>query len=836
MLKEKLIILILLLNFSLNGQILKKQVPSVINPLKELDTVNLSLINRPKSSLYHPYLLPNGWKVSPVGKQYGLDDLPLNLVVSPSKKYLGILNCGQSTQSLEIYSTLQNKIMSRIMIPKCWYGLAFNKAEDKIYVSGGYDDMVRIYSFKNQGLKLLDSILLGNPYPKEKICPSGIALNEDKQEIYVVTKEDNSLYIFDINTKAFIKKIQLPSEAFSCLYNAKTKNLYISLWGSKSIAEVNMETKNISRILSVGDHPNDFIINKSGTTLFVANANDNTVSRLDIKTGKIVETLNTPLYPTNLSGSTPDGLCLSADEKTLYIACADNNCLSVFDIGIPGNSHSKGFIPTGWYPTQVKCLGNTLYVTNGKGIHSLANAYGPTELTSSEGNVLHKGHKRREQYIGGLFQGVLSVIPNPTAIQLKTWTSWVYKNTPFSLAKEKIAQGMSDNPIPRSLGQKSPIHYVFYIIKENRTYDQVLGDIKEGNGDSSLCFFPEKITPNQHALARNFVLLDNFYVDAEVSADGHNWSTAAYATDYVEKQWPTSYSDRGGDYDYEGTRPIGRPKEGHIWNHMAKAGISFRDYGEFTDEGKINIPVLIPHVCRKYPSFDLSIPDSTKERIWEHDFDSLLAIGQLPHFNSIQMGNDHTSGTSRGAISILSAIADNDLGVGQLVEHISKSPIWKESAIFILEDDAQGGSDHIDAHRSTAYLAGAFVKRNAVIHDLYTTSGMLRTLELILGMKPMSQYDAAALPMFNCFSSKADLSPFIHIPAKYNTQIRNTAYNEGVKKSESMNFTKADRVPEKELNEIIWKALKGENTKMPEPRHSAFVFFEPKKKGTKDLD
>lgn len=805
----------------------------------DIDSVNLSKINKQNKtnpSQYLPYNLPNGWKVSPVGMQYGLDDLPLNLVVSPSKKYLGILNCGQSTQSLEIFSPFQKRIISRIKVSKSWYGLAFNQAEDKIYVSGGYDNMVRVYSFKNQKLSLVDSLILLEPMGKLKICPTGIALNEAKNELYVVTKEDNSLYIFDLKSKSILQKVSLPAEAFSCKYNKVNQKLYVSIWGGKSIAEFDIQTRNLTKLIKVGDHPNDFIINKAGNTLFVTNANDNTVSRVDLKKGKIIETLNTTLYPTSLSGSTPDGLTLSEDEKTLYIACADNNCLAVFDVSTPGNSHSKGFIPTGWYPTQVKFLGNALYVTNGKGIHSLANAYGPDEISSSVGNRLHKGHNRREQYIGGLFQGVISVIPVPEPIQLKKWTSWVYKNSPYNPAKEKTALGIKNNPIPEIIGKGSPIKYVFYIIKENRTYDQVLGDMKEGNGDSALCFFPEKITPNQHALARNFVLLDNFYVDAEVSADGHNWSTAAYATDYVEKQWPTSYSDRGGDYDYEGTRPIGRPKDGHIWNHLEKQGISFRDYGEFTDEWKINIPVLIPHLCRKYPSFDLSIPDSTKERIWEHDFDSLLAIGKLPNFTSIQMGNDHTSGTSRGTISILSAIADNDLGVGQLVEHISKSSIWNQSAIFILEDDAQGGSDHVDAHRSTAYLAGGFVKRHAVIHDLYTTSGMLRTIELILGMKPMSQYDAGALPMFNCFSSIPDPSPFTCIPAQYNTRIRNTAYNDGVRKSELMDFTHADRAPDKELNEIIWKALKGDNVPMPEPRHSAYVFYELKKKGEIDKD
>lgn len=334
--------------------------------------------------------------------------------------------------------------------------------------------------------------------------------------------------------------------------------MYISLWGDDKVAVYNTETGKITGHIKTESHPNELLLNKKGTYLFVANANDNSVSVINTNTKKVLETLATTLYPTKLTGSTTNGLALSGDEKTLYIANADNNCLAVFDISNIGNSHSKGFIPVGWYPTNVKTLGDKILVANGKGYTSMANPKGPQPMVKTDNSGYQKGstNKKDLQYIGGLFKGKLSIIDAPEATLLKTYTEQVYANTPFTEAKQNKADGLAGNPIPRKMGEQSPIKYVFYIIKENRTYDQVLGDIKEGNGDTSLCIFGKKVTPNLHSITNQFVLLDNFYVDAEVSADGHNWSTAAYGTDFVEKTWPTSYGGRGGNYDFEGTRKV----------------------------------------------------------------------------------------------------------------------------------------------------------------------------------------------------------------------------------------------------------------------------------------
>ena len=584
--------------------------------------------------------------------------------------------------------------------------------------------------------------------------------------------------------------------------------------------------------INVGDNPNELCLSKNGKYLFVANANDNSVSVINLPQKRVIETFNTALYADAPNGSTTNGLALSADEKTLYIANADNNCLAVFDVSKPGSGKSKGFIPTGWYPTSVKVIGKKIFVTNGKGFSSMANPYGPNPVRTKEDVVYQGGDKTKPiavQYIGGLFKGTMSIIPEPAEKQLAAYSALVYRNTPYNKEKESITAGEPGNPIPMKTGNASPIKYVFYIIKENRTYDQVLGDIKEGNGDPKLVLFGEHITPNQHKLAKEFVLLDNFYVDAEVSMDGHNWSMGAYATDYLEKTWPTSYGGRGGTYDGEGNRAIANNKNGFIWDQCKRAGISYRTYGEFADNAKPNIAVLKDHLCPYYTGWDLGVRDTVRVNQWKQEFDSLLLAGNVPRFNTVRLGNDHTEGLRKGRPTPFAHVADNDLAVGMFIEYLSKSSIWKETAVFVIEDDAQNGADHVDAHRSTAYVAGGFVKRNFVDHTMYSTSSMLRTIELILGIPPMSQYDAAATPMWNCFTPHADLTPFASVKANIDLMEKNTAMNEWQQRSEKFNLAKEDAVPDLEFNFVLWHGLKGSDIAFPAPKRAAFVKLKDKK-------
>jgi YVTN family beta-propeller protein len=769
--------------------------------------------------------LPNGWSLSPAGHGYLLGDLPLNMAVSSSKKLLAVTNNGQSTQSIQLIDVNSEKILDNITVAKSWVGLKFSADEKFLYASGGNDNWIIKYAVKNKKLLMQDTIKLGKKWP-EKISPAGMDIDDKRNLLYVVTKENNSLYILDLITKKTVGKYQLDGEAYTCLLSPDKKELYITCWGCDKLIVFNTNTRTISSQINVGDNPNDICLTKNGKYLFVANSNNNSVSVIDVRAKKVIEVLTSSLYPNAPQGSTTNGVALSPDEKTLYIANADNNCLTLFDVSQPGKSVSKGFIPTGWYPTCVKAIGKKIFVTNGKGFSSFANPDGPNP-TYVKGKVIYQGNEpvkeKHTQYIGGLFIGTMSIINVPGTKQIAVYSKEVYANTPYTKEKETLAQGEIGNPIPLSSKEISPIKYVFYIVKENRTYDQVLGDVKQGNGDTSLVLFGENVTPNQHKIVKDFVLLDNFYVDAEVSADGHNWSLGAYATDYLEKTWPTSYGGRGGSYDAEGNRAIANNKNGFLWDNCKRAGISYRTYGEFADNYKPNIAVLKNHLCNYYSGWDMSVRDTTRFSQWKKDFDSLVSINALPRLNTLRFPNDHTEGMRKGRPTPFAHVADNDLAVGMFLDYLSKSPVWKESTVFIVEDDAQNGPDHVDAHRSPVYLAGPYVKRNFVDHTPYTTSGVLRTIELILGLPPMSQYDAAATPLWRCFTSTPNQNVFNSLPANIDLNDKNTAVNKLSKKSETFNLSKEDAIPDAEFTEVLWKGIKGINSEVPSPKRAAFL-------------
>ncbi|MEJ7829959.1 MAG: bifunctional YncE family protein/alkaline phosphatase family protein [Segetibacter sp.] len=756
-------------------------------------------------------LLPNGWSLTPAGRSLEVGDLPLNIAVSASGKYLAVTNNGQGKQSIQLIDAKNEKVLDNIEIPKSFYGLKFSSNEKYLYASGGNDNWILKYAISNNKLILNDSIILGKKWP-EKISPVGIEIDDAKNLLYAVTKENNLLYVIDLTTKKIVHTESLGNEAYTCVLSPDKKQLYISLWGGKKIAFFNTESRKISATVKVEYNPNELALTKNGRFLFAANASNNSVSVINTQTQKVVEVLDAALYSNSPVGSVTNGVSLSADERTLYIANADNNALSVFDVSTPGKSRSKGFIPVGWYPTNVKVVGTEIFVTNGKGFTSFPNPLGPQPVSREVKSESHKGEEvkpnSRLQYIGNLMKGTMSIIDEPNAAMLSVYSKKVYENTPYKKEKELKPGGEKGNPVPMKVGGVSPIKYVFYILKENRTYDQVFGDMPEGNGDSSLCLFGEKITPNQHKLAREYVLLDNFYVDAEVSADGHNWSMGAHANDYLEKTWPTSYGRRGGATEGMGRREISNDKDGFIWDFCKRADVTYRTYGVFQDKEKGNIPSLRGHECSRFSTYYLQdVRDTTRVQQWKRDFDSLIAINAVPAFNSIRLGSDHTQG----------------LAVGMFVEYLSHSPIWKESAVFILEDDAQNGPDHVDAHRSNALVISPYTKRRFVDNTMYSTSGMLRTIELILGLPPMSQYDAAATLMWRSFTAKPDYTAFKAVPSNVNLNDINTKATASAKKSELFDFTEVDKINEGLFNEVLWKGIKGEDAEVPAPRRVAFV-------------
>ncbi len=771
--------------------------------------------------------LPNGWSLTPIGKSLPLGDLPLNIAVSRSHRYAAVTNNGQSIQTIQLLDAKNDLELDKVVIGKAWGGLVFSADEQYLYASGGDNNWIIRYSITNNKLMASDTIRLGAAWGRQKeassISPTGLALDDKKGILYVVTKEDNSLYLIDLATKAIRQKIALGTEAYTCLLSPDRSKLYISLWGRDKVATYDTKNNKLADSIAVGDNPNDLCISHNGRYLYVSNANDNTVSVIDLEKAKVLETLNTAVYPTPLSGTTSNSVALANDDKTLYVANADNNCLAVFDVSHPGSSHSLGFVPTGWYPSVVRVIDTKLYVANGKGFSSLPNPHGPNPTGYKETVLLHGGDPSKPQQVqyigGGLLMGTMSIIPIPTEAALSVYSQAVYHNTPYHKEQETDAEGEAGNPIPRKTGEPSPIKYVFYILQENRTYDQVLSDLPEGNGDTSLLLFGKHITPNHHSLADNFVLLDNFYVDGEVSADGHNWSMGAYATDYMEKNWPTSYGGRG-----KGAVGETALNKLYIWDEANRFNVSFRTYGEFVSaDNRPRIPVLKDHFTPEYPTRDLRDPDTMRYRIWEKDFDSLMLQNALPRLMTFRMLSDHTEGTAAGRPTPFAHVADNDLAVGKLVEHISKSPIWENSVVFIVEDDAQNGPDHVDAHRTTAYVAGGYVKRHYVDHTMYSTSSMIRTLELILGLPPMTQYDAAATPMWRCFSKTPDTTVFNSLPSNINLNEVNPGGTKLATMAKGLNFSEVDRVPDQVMNAMLWKSIKGENAKVPAPVRAAFV-------------
>jgi YVTN family beta-propeller protein len=769
--------------------------------------------------------LPNGWHLTPVGKLVPLGDLPLNIAVSPDKKLAAVTNNGQSTQTIQLINLKKGNSVFSTEIGKSWLGLAFSDNGKYLYASGGNDNIIIRYSVRKNKLVNTDTIKIGEPWP-EKISIAGIAVDDSRNRLYVVTKENNSLYVVDTQIKSVVSVHPLGGEGYTCILSPDRKTLYASCWGCDKVIAFDTYSEKITGSVAVGDNPNDMCISRSGQYLYVANANDNNVSVIDTRQMKVIETLNTALYPNAPSGSTTNSVALSEDERTLFIANADNNCLAVFNVSEPGESKSKGFIPAAWYPTCVRVANDMILVSNGKGVTSKANPYGPNPYRRGSEVVYQEGGKEKTmevQYIGGLFKGTLSIINFPDEKQMGIYSKAVYNNTPYNKEKELLAtDAPEDNPIPKKVGDPSPIKFVFYVIKENRTYDQVLGDMPEGNGDPSLVLFGENVTPNQHAIAREFVLLDNFYVNGEVSADGHNWTMGAYATDYLEKNWPTSYGGRGGSYPGEGSREIANNKV-FLWDQCKKHGVSYRTYGEFIGNDMTPaIPVLKDHFCRNYTPWIQTVRDTVRFREWRQDFDSLLAINAVPQFNTVRFINDHTMGLNLNMPTPFAQVADNDLATGMFVDYLSHSPIWKETLILIVEDDAQNGPDHVDAHRSTAYIAGGYVKKGFVDHTPYTTTSLLKTIELILGLPPMTQYDAAANSLWRCMNNTPDHPPFNTKPIMVNLDDRNLAENEWQRMSEQFDFTAEDRINDFQFNEVIWRAVKGLNSPCPPTVRAAF--------------
>ncbi len=797
------------------------------------------------------FLLPNGWHLTPAGKHTVTTDLPLNIVPLKDNRHAVVSTCGFNKHHVSVVDLVDNKVVGTATVGQSWYGLAVTPDEGTVYVSGGGSSSSPRHTFT---LKDGAPTRVGEP---EKIEPrkgakdadpdaklsktfaSGMHLDPKAGTLYALDIDAGILAAVDPKTGETTKAGDLGGRPYDVKL-ARNGLLYVSDWAGRRVLAVDPGDLRVVAKIPVGEHPNQIAVHPTDDRIFVACASADAVSVIDTRRGTVTETIGTGLFPRAPEGSTPDAVAVSPDGATLAVANADNNCVTLIDIAAPNKSAIKGFVPTGWYPTAVAFTpdGKHLVIGVGKGLQSKANPI-KNDKPKDDDDAGPRG--RLFPYIGTTLEGAVSVVPVPDEAKLKEYTAQVYRNCPYSDAQLTTAPHPVKTAIPTKVGETGPIQHVIYIIKENRTYDQVFGDMaegpnKKGNGDPSLCMFPRKVSPNHHKLADEFVLLDNLYCNGQVSRDGHPWSTAAYHTDYTGRDWHLTYSGRKGVKDTD-DGDLARPPSGYLWDACKRAGLTYRNYGEYgrrvsQPDGTITVeaavPGLVGHMCPDY-----GVPkakggrrprDTENADTFLKEYAAFEAAGTLPRMTIISLGEDHTTGTTPGTFTPQACVASNDLALGRIVEAVSKSKSWSKTAIFVIEDDAQNGPDHVDAHRTVGLVISPYTKRKHVDSTQYATVSMIRTMELILGLPPLSQYDAAARPMFESFTDTPDTTAYTHAPAGIDLDAKNGAKAFGAARSARMDFSEYDRIDDFELNDILWHAIKGENAPMPPAVRRAVAF------------
>jgi YVTN family beta-propeller protein len=804
------------------------------------------------------FLLPNGWHLTPAGRHVEIADLPLNIHPLKDCTRALVTTNGFNQHAVSLVNLAEGKVVASERARQSWFGLVVTPAEDRVWWSGGGNGFVHEFGLKDgkftrsskteidpSNLKAADALRLADELKANKSFKSGLRLDDARGVLYSLDINTGTISAIDLkDPKAKPATGALGGRPYDVVVGAGGNLLYVSDWSRKQVLAVDpVELRAVARI-PVGDHPNQIAVHPKDGRLFVACGSANGVWVIDPKRGVVTEVIATGLFPKAPEGSTPDAVAVAPDGKTLYVANADNNCVAVIDIEKPNASIMKGFIPTGWYPTAVAVTpdSKTLLIGVGKGNQTKPNPlYTKEQLAKKEKDEV-KAVARRilpYPYIGTTMSGALSIVPVPDEKQLKEYTAQVFKNCPYSDSQLTAAPHPVKTAIPTKVGDPSPIRYVIYVIKENRTYDQVFGDLAagpnpKGNGDPSLCMFPRQVTPNHHKLAEEFVLLDNLYCNGQVSRDGHPWSTGAYNTDYIARDWHLTYSARKGvDDDDDGN--LSNPPSGYLWDACKRAGLSYRSYGEYgkrvsDGQGGLRmdgrVPGLVGHIHPRFgvPVGKVKPRDPENMSMFLEEYTQFVKAGTMPRFIVMSLGEDHTEGTKVGSFTPRACVASNDLALGKLVEAVSRGPLWKETAIFVIEDDAQNGPDHVDAHRTVGLVISPYTKRQFVDSTQYQTVSLIRTMELILGLPPLSQYDAAARPMFNSFTDTPDMTPYTHTPAEIDLNAKNDRTAYGAARSGKMDFSDYDRVDDFELNEILWHAVMGVDAPQPPAVRRAIPF------------
>jgi DNA-binding beta-propeller fold protein YncE len=790
-------------------------------------------------------LLPNGFTIQPAGRQLKLSTFPMASQISPDGRYLLILQGGYLKPSISVHALPGLAEVSRLEFDDAWLGLAFVPDRSNLfYVSGGSRSCVYEVALSAEGRLVVNRTfpLVAADKRTAADFAGDLAISPDGRLIYAAMLHRNSIMVVNPQSGRVIEEFKTGPRPYRILFHPDGKSFFVTSWSDGAL--YHHDAANGTRLWRLGLGPGlmdmALAVKKPrldegaefpyAARLFVAAANTNNVYVVGLtesKEARRIETLNLSLTALQPAGMTPSSLHLSSDETRLLAACSDVNAVAVADTSL-ARSRVLGYVPTGWYPTASRLLPDgALAILNGRGERSFPNPRGPNP--SQRAASAHQGISSIE-YVGRIQNGSVTLVADWSS-NLDGHTRTVQANTPYHDRLLADARVPAESVIPTRPGDSTPIRHVVYIIKENRTYDQVLGDLGLGNGDPALTLFGEKISPNHHKLAREFVLLDNFYVNADVSADGHNWSTAAIAPPYVQRMWPNSYGGRRKLYDYEGGEPAALPPAGYLWSNAAAAGLSMRNYGWWATNispipasgpqiQNVRDPLLAKVTCMEFRNFDLDYPDVERAKVFLRELAAFEKKGAFPQLVFLKLPNDHTSGTAPGKVSAVSAVADNDLAFGQVIEALSKSKFWPYMAVFVLEDDAQNGPDHVDSHRSPAYILSPYTRGRGVDSSFYNTTSMLRTMELILGLRPMTMFDAAARPMFAAFTGKADLRPYAHLRPGVPLDERNPQQSATAARSLRLDFSEADRIDDDELNDILWRSIRG--TEPPAPVRSWF--------------
>jgi len=823
-------------------------------------------------------LVPTNQLLSPAGFQLLLPGRPTDLALSPDGNLLAVKNM----DDVVLVRMRDRAVLQTLPIEKGgqgFTGILFSPDGQRLYATDSEGRILVAAPAQGGAWQWQAPILLPGPGTSDSgrsgfrsndparnpSSPGGMALNPERQEIWVTLSRNNAVGIVDLSS-GDLTLIPVGMAPYTVLLG-KDHKAYVSNWAGRkpvpgestasssgSSVLVNRETgvassgtvsvvdalaRRETAQIEVGLHPSGMAFNSDRSRLFVANANSDTVSVIDTATDSVVETISVKAEGPLPFGSAPNALAVSSDGSTLWVANGTENAICVVSLGPSSrglnttgrSSRVRGSVPTGWYPSCVlpDQKRGVLIVANTKGIGS---RNPPTD---------HRSYNSHDH------MGSLSFIPMPGAIELKRYSERVEMNNSTPRLIERLAASareVAPRPVPERSGEPSVFKHVLYIIKENRTYDQVFGDLPQGDGEPSLVHFGRDVTPNHHALAEQFVLLDNFYCSGVLSADGHQWSTEAYVTDYLEK----SFGGFSRSYPYAGDDPMAFASSGFIWDKVLQKGLSFRDYGEFvqarieprkatwsdvwqdyvqgTQKVKVRatteVESLRPYLAPAFIGFPSTVPDVYRAREFIKELEEFEASGSLPNFMIMLLPNNHTSGTRPGFPTPRAMVADNDLALGRIVEAVSKSRFWPETAIFVTEDDPQAGLDHVDGHRTVGLVISPYTRRGEVIHSNYNQVSMVRTMELILGLPHMNQLDLIAEPMADCFQEKADLRPFTALPNNIPLDEMNPPLKavEGARrywaqKSMELDLEEVDRADEDTLNRILWHSVKGYATPYP---------------------